>query len=483
MEETQMIEGILKEFAGLAKHPRKSYHEKEVSDYIVGRLRELGAQSIVQDDVYNVIADFAPTKGYESVPRTVIQGHMDMVCVAKPGRAFDPLKDEIILKRNGNILGADGTSLGADDGMAIAISLFLLEQHIDHGPLRLIFTVDEEVSMTGATHLDPKYVQDVAYIINCDSEAVDTICMASAGSVHMHFDRAISWQAPSYDSALTIRVEGLLGGHSGETINNGKCNAIKAVASILQRIHLAGIAFDVEAITGGVAANAIPADAFATIVLQKGDMAKAKEVVDTALEDFQHIYGAVEQNLSISATEVALPEKTFSAADSRAVVQLLNLLHFGVFAMNQRFPKLPDLSANIGIIETTEKGLSFEYFPRSSSDARLNELKGTLPIFAEVTGFTLVMGNQSPAWTENPKSVLAPTMVGIYETELGFTPKVEAIHGGLETGYFYAMNPDLDIVSIGPSTFNIHSPEETVDLQTAAQIAKVIARTLVALKK
>lgn len=483
MEETQMIEGILKEFAGLAKHPRKSGHEKEVSDYIVSRLRELGAESIVQDDVHNVIADFAATKGFESVPRTVIQGHMDMVCVAKPGRDFNPLKDEIILKRNGNILGADGTSLGADDGMAIAISLFLLEQHIDHGPLRLIFTVDEEVSMTGATHLDPKYMQDVTYIINCDSEAVDTICMASAGSVHTHFDRTVSWQAPAFDSALTITVEGLLGGHSGETINNGKCNAIKAVASTLQRLHLDGIAFDLACITGGVAANAIPSSASATIVLANGDVAKAKAVINTAQSDFQSIYGAVEKTLSLTATDTAVPEKTFSAADSRAVVQLLNLLHFGVFAMNQRFPKLPDLSSNIGIIETTAQGVSFEYFPRSSSDARLNELKNTLPIFAEVTGFSLTMGNQSPAWTENPKSVLAPTMVEIYKKKLGFTPKIEAIHGGLETGYFYAMNPELDIVSIGPSTFDIHSPEETVDLQTAAQIAKAIACTLVALKK
>lgn len=179
---------------------------------------------------------------------------------------------------------------------------------------------------------------------------------------------------------MTITVEGLLGGHSGETINNGKCNAIKAVASTLQRLHLDGIAFDLACITGGVAANAIPSSASATIVLANGDVAKAKAVINTAQSDFQSIYGAVEKTLSLTATDTAVPEKTFSAADSRAVVQLLNLLHFGVFAMNQRFPKLPDLSSNIGIIETTAQGVSFEYFPRSSSDARLNELKNTLPI-------------------------------------------------------------------------------------------------------
>lgn len=170
MNDHEIIEGVIHEFAGLAKHPRPSHHEKGVSDYIVSRLHELGVADVTQDEVYNVIANVPASKGCEDWPLTVLQGHMDMVCVAKPGVDFDPLTSEIKLVREGNILHADGTSLGADDGIAVALALYLIQQDIQHGPLRLIFTVDEETGMTGATHLDPKYVQDVQYIINCDSE-------------------------------------------------------------------------------------------------------------------------------------------------------------------------------------------------------------------------------------------------------------------------------------------------------------------------
>ena len=140
MHDNEIIEGIIAEFKGLAKHPRPSHHEKAVSDYIVSRLHELGVTDVIQDDVYNIVANVPATKGCESWPRTVLQGHMDMVCVAKPGVDFDPLTSEIKLVREGNILRADGTSLGADDGIAVALSLYLIQQDIQHGPLRLIFT-------------------------------------------------------------------------------------------------------------------------------------------------------------------------------------------------------------------------------------------------------------------------------------------------------------------------------------------------------
>ena len=147
---------------------------------------------------------------------------MDMVCVAKPGVDFDPLTSEIKLVREGNILHADGTSLGADDGIAVALALYLIQQDIQHGPLRLIFTVDEETGMTGATHLDPKYVQDVQYIINCDSEYMDVLCVGSAGSVHTHLSRPIHWQAAEGKQAFTITAKDFAGGHSGETINDAR---------------------------------------------------------------------------------------------------------------------------------------------------------------------------------------------------------------------------------------------------------------------
>lgn len=482
MKDTEIIDGVLKEFAGLAKHPRPSHHEKEVSDYIVRRLRDLGIEAIVQDEVYNVIADVPASKGCEQIPLTIIQGHMDMVCVAKPGVDYDPLHSEIKLIREGNILRADGTSLGADDGIAVAIALFLIQQPLAHGPLRLIFTVDEETGMTGATHLDAKYVQDAKYIINCDSEYIDVLCVASAGSVHTHFHRTVSWQKPAKNAALKLMTRDFVGGHSGETINAGKSNAIQALARLLLRLTHAGIDYTLASVDGGVAANAIPSAAAAVVLLDRNDIPSVQQVLKEAEQEFALVYGEAEKTAVFAAEETALPARAFSSADTRAVVQLLSILHCGVFAMNQVLPKLPDLSANIGTVRTEDNQIVFQYFPRSSSDARLRELMLTLPVFAELTGFTVDIASPEPAWTKNPHSTLVPVISEVYRKEAGKEPRVEAMHGGLETGYFYAMNSHLDIVSVGPTTHAIHSADESLELDTVALLVRIIAGTLAKLK-
>jgi dipeptidase D len=476
----EIIQGVLAEFSGLAKYPRPSHHEKAVSDYIVSRLRELGADPI-QDAVYNIIADIPATAGMENIPRAIIQGHMDMVCVAKPGVAYDPLTDPIRIKRDGNILSAEGTSLGADDGIAVAVALYLLDRKASHGPLRLIFTVDEETSMTGATHLDPKYVQDAKYIINCDSESIDILVVGSAGSRHTDFSRQVKWQKNGFDAAVTISAHDFLGGHSGETINAGKSNAIKALALLLQRLRAQGISFTLAQINGGVAANAIPSTAQAVLALRSTDVTAVQTAAAQAQQDCRLIYGEVEKNASFTVTSADVPAQTFSSADTTAVIQLLSLLHCGVFAMNQHLPKLPDLSANIGTIKLDGDTLNIQYFPRSSSDARLEELIGTLPVLAELTGFDLTIGGLDPAWSENPHSELRPIMSKIYKELTGKDARVEAMHGGLETGFFYAANPNLDIVSIGATTHDIHSPEETLELDTVALLVRLVARTLLSL--
>ena len=453
-----IIDGIVKEFSGLAAHPRKSGHEKAVSDYLAARLTELGA-TVHQDAVNNIIADVPATPGCEEVPLTLLQGHMDMVCVAKRGVAYDPLKDPIKLVREGNVLHADGTSLGADDGMAAAIFLYLLQQDFAHGPLRLIFTVDEEVHMTGSMNLDPKWVRDATYVINCDSESLDTLVVASAGSVHTDFTRDVKREANPYDCALKVTAKGFAGGHSGETINKGKSNAIKALARALERLHQAGVPYRLAQVTGGAAANAIPSEADAVIVVPAAQAEQAKEQVAAEEASQKAVYGTVETNLSMTAEGTERPEQVWSQADTDHLVDLLVLLHTGVFAMNQHL----------------------EYFPRSSSNERLQEFVENLPVFARVTGFQLQVGKMFSAWTENVHSRLLPVMEKVHKAVLGKDPKVAAMHGGLETGFFYAMDPQLDLVSVGPNTHAIHSADESVALDSCAQLARTIAGTLVEL--
>ena len=209
----EILADVLDEFSNLAKIPRKSGHEKAVSDYLKKRLEGMGL-SVVQDDVNNIIADMPASPGYESAPRTILQCHMDMVCVAEEGVSYDPLTDPIRLHRTDEILEAEGTSLGSDDGSGIAIIIHTLKSVKRHGPLRMIVTVDEEQGMTGAVHLDKKYLSDADFLINCDSENYDELTVGSAGSVNLDFEKEMKEQKPVCGSAYEIAVSGLKGGHS-----------------------------------------------------------------------------------------------------------------------------------------------------------------------------------------------------------------------------------------------------------------------------
>ena len=238
-QNNEILEGVLNEFAKLAAIPRKSGHEQAVSDFLKNYLTELGF-AVTQDEKNNIIADKPACPGFENAPLTILQGHMDMVCVAAEGVAFDPLKDAIKLVRDEKFLRADGTSLGADDGIGVAEAIYIMKNAKDHGPLRMIVTVDEEQGMTGAIHLDAKHLQDAKFLINCDSENYDELTVGSAGSVNLDFSREIKWVKPEMTAAWQIEVKGLLGGHSGERIGDGRGNAIRTLAMTLAALAAEG---------------------------------------------------------------------------------------------------------------------------------------------------------------------------------------------------------------------------------------------------
>lgn len=482
MTDNEIIELVMKEFEGFAKCPRPSYHEKKISDHLVKRLKELGVTDVKQDKANNVIANVPATEGYEDVPLTLLQGHMDMVCVAKKGVPFDPETSEIKLVREGNILRADGTSLGADDGAGLATALVLLEMKVAHGPLRIIFTTDEETSMTGARNLDPKYIKDVHYIINCDSEDINIICTGSAGSCHTAFERTVHWEDASGNAAVKISMHGFRGGHSGESIHTGRSNAIQALAYVLSAVKRVSIPFELAHIEGGDASNAIPSSADAVIVINRGDEERIQAVINSEKEKFDNIYEGIETKAEFTMEEAAMPHKVFSENDRDDLLAILTILHSGVFVMNQSIPTLPELSANIGTIKTDREKVVFEYLPRSGNDNRLRALMETLPEIAERTGFSYSHGNQEPAWIYNPDSKLTKMYADAFHKVTGRTARVQAIHGGLETGLFFYLNPKADIISVGPQTHNIHSPLEHVELDSVAELIKSVAETLKEMK-
>ncbi|MGN0958346.1 MAG: M20/M25/M40 family metallo-hydrolase, partial [Selenomonas bovis] len=365
-----IVDGVLAEFEKLVAIPRKSGEEKAVSDFLKSYLTEQGFR-VVQDEVNNIIADAPATPGCEQAPRTILQGHMDMVCVAEDGYAYDPLRDPIKLVRSEKYLEAEGTSLGADDGIGVAEGIYLLKNAKEHGPLRLIVTVDEERGMTGAIHLAPEHLTDAQFLINCDSENYDELTVGSAGSVDITFERALQHEPSPAGTAYRLSVGGLLGGHSGERIGDGRGNALRTLAFLLQALSQHG-AVAVADFHGGKAHNAIPDTAEAVFVtaIPKEEMS---QILTAEKEKFLAIYGAVDPKVEFVLQETEKPAEVLRDNVARALLQLLTLVHTGVFAMSTVIPTLVETSANLGVVRMTEGKIAVEYFPRSAVDGKLDE--------------------------------------------------------------------------------------------------------------
>ena len=475
-EEKKIVDEVLEDFAAIAAIPRPSLHEKAVSDYLLGVFQSLGCD-VRQDAANNIIADRAASPGYESVPRVILQAHMDMVCVAAKGVKYDPLRDPIRLCRTEDELSAEGTSLGADDGAGIALILYVFRHAENVGPLRAIITTDEETGMSGAQALDAKAFSDADFLINWDSENFDELTRGCAGCVGVDFRRKLHWCDPMMPQAWCISVSGLLGGHSGERIGDGRGNAIRILAQTLHALKNAGVSFSVASIKGGSARNAIAAKAEAVIVTQS----RQEEVSRVISELEQHVrtvFGNVDPGISINLSEAEMPAQVMEDSDMEALTDALLLLHTGVFQMSPTMPGLVETSANLGLLRTERSGVWFSYFARSSVDEKLGEIADACRILGMRLGLEVSVATPAPGWRERPQSALSDMMAAIFEEQNGRPMKVGVIHAGLECGWHIRKAPNLDMVSIGVTNRNIHSPKETLDLTTVAPQIRLVMETL-----
>ena len=473
--ENEILNGVLAEFENLAAIPRMTGHEKAVSDFLRDYMEKMGLR-VIQDEKYNLIADLPASEGMEQAPLTILQGHMDMVCVAEEGRSYDPLKDPIRLLRDEKYLRADGTSLGSDDGIGIAEILYIMKNLKKHGPIRAIFTVDEEQGMSGAEYLDAKYLQDAKFLINCDSENYDELTIGCAGNVSIYFERTLSWKAPGHGKAYQVEIRGLCGGHSGERIGDGRGNAIRILAQALREIQKTSKT-ELALITGGKAMNAIPDSARAVIAtdLSADEMEKC---LARCRERLQAIYGNIEKNAVLEAKACPIPVRVMAYEDSQRLLQLVTLLHTGIYANSQEVPGLIETSANLGIIHTEGDKTELRLLPRSAVDQKLEEFCQMAEDLAELTGFELRHSRINPGWKERVNSPLTALLCEIFERQNGKPMKVGAIHAGVECGWHFKKNPALDIVSIGVTTLDIHSPRERLLLETVAPQVKLIEESL-----
>ena len=475
----KILDGVLAEFSKLAAIARPSKHEERVSNLLKKFFVERGLE-VVQDDLKNIIAEIPASPGKENSPLTILQAHMDMVCVAAEGYEFNPLRDPIKLIRDEKFLRAEGTSLGADDGIGIAEILYLVENHqsFEHGRLRIIFTVDEEQGMSGAIGLDEKFFADTDFLINCDSEKFGEIVAGSAGSVHMTFWRELHYVRPDTKlfTNMLIKIGGLRGGHSGEEISCGRINAIKVAVQIMSKITERG-KIRLASLSGGKAFNVIP-DSAQIVIATDLKVAEVQNLCEDLTRSLKTVYGASEPNLKIEAQVVRRPEKVLHAKDYECLTNLVTLIHSGVYFVNPVDPAQVIGSANLGVVRMDDKVVELKVLPRGNADELVDEFIAGFSQAGKLCAFESKFSAPSPAWTFKPDSKLLKLAEEIFAEQQGHAPAVKTIHAGLETSFFAKKNPALDIISIGTTNEDIHSPNERLHLDTVAPHVKFIVGLL-----
>lgn len=476
-----IMDGVLAEFSNLAAIPRKSNHEEAVSNFLKERALSFGC-NVIQDEKFNLIIDKPAAKGCEDWPRVIVQGHMDMVCVAAEGVDYDPLTSPIKIINDGEFLRADGTSLGADDGIGVAAAMYLLQQDFNHGPIRAIFTVDEEQGMSGAKELNAKYLLDAKYLINCDSEDFDVLTLSSAGSVNIDAERRISWHKPEYRFAYKFVIKDLHGGHSGEAINRGYANAVKIMAQAISIISK-NTEIELASVSSLKARNVIPSEAEFVFTAPLSDVKVFNVTVAKITEYLKAAYGNTEKNFTVTCTPCELPERVMSEDDMRSIVDFINLSMTGVLKMSQAEAGLVELSANIGPVITKDHTVEISVFPRSAVDALTHEIANIYVQLGKRCGIRVVSGEPAPGWPVNPNSQLKDVVLETFKEQNGYEMQAKSIHAGLECSYFYAKNPKLDIISIGPNNIDIHSPNERLELKTLVPHVKLIKGIIEKLNK
>lgn len=461
-------------FREICAIPHGSGNTKAISDYLVAFAKERSL-SCIQDKLNNVLI-FAPaSQGYEDHAPVIVQGHMDMVCAKDPDSTHDFATDGLELRTDGKFLYANGTTLGGDDGIAVAYALALLDsKDIPHPPLEVVITVDEETGMYGAAGVDLSMLKG-RMLLNIDSEEEGIFTVACAGGCRSTLRLPLERRAV-YGPCIELRIEGLRGGHSGMEINRNRCNANKAMGELLSRIQ-EKVRLCLTSLTGGSADNAISFSARAKAVAMSMDLEPINEIVEQFQAEIRREYD--EPNAQIIASNVdALGGNALTAQSTSQVVALLCAAPNGVQAMCAAMPELVQTSLNLGVMAIEGDWLRLTFSVRSSVNEEKQALLEKLRQLAQFHGAQYSQTGDYPAWEYKEDSVLRPVLVEVYREMFRKEPQVVSIHAGLECGLLGEKLPGLDSVSLGPNMYDIHTSREKLDIASAQRIWEFLLAVL-----
>lgn len=455
---------VWKYFAEFSKIPRCSKHEQAAGKYVVDTARKLGLTA-KQDRAGNVVVKKPASAGRERVKSVCLQGHLDMVCEKNAGKVHDFSKDPIELVRKGNFLMANGTTLGADNGIAVATNLAIMEDKtLQHGPLELLFTVDEETGLTGAHNLEPGLLESKT-LMNLDSEEEGALYVGCSGGK----DTTATWTveteaAPAGWVGLEVAVKGLRGGHSGLEIDKGRGNALKMINRVLIALGDAGARL--AKIDGGNKRNAIPREAHATVYVPKAKAADITALVGKWNDTLRAEIKNVEPDLQLTVTETKKKGSVLKKKYQKQITGVIAALPHGVIKMNADISWLVETSTNVAVINTTGKKVVLATSQRSSVASEIAEIAHTVRTIMEMGGAEVTQGDGYPGWNPDLASPILKLAVKTYEQLNGKKPEVKAVHAGLECGIIGEKFPGMDMVSFGPTLEGVHSPDEKIHIDT-----------------
>lgn len=452
-------QAIWKNFDLLTQVPRPSGHLEKVQKFLLDWAKEKGVEAFM-DETGNIIMRKAATPGMEDRKCVTLQGHMDMVPqkVAESEHNFetDPIQTYI----DGEWVKAKGTTLGSDDGMAVATIMAVMEDNtLKHGPVEGFITADEETTMHGVNNMKADVIKgDI--LLNLDNETEGEMIIGSAGGVNMN--ATLEYQevnTDSTDAAVCVKLHQLLGGHSGLEINEGRCNANKAMARIVQDA-IANFEACLSKWQGGNMRNAIPREAEVVLTLPKENVEAFKEVINEWRQTLQGEYGFVEKDLTLEVTDTPLPEKIVPAEIQDNLVNALCAAHNGVLRFIPEVPSIVETSSNLAIVEIGGGTARFLILIRSSRDSMRECCAETLESAFSMAGMKVELSGDYPAWQPNPQSEIVELMKDIYRELFHAENRVQVIHAGLECGVIGALRPEMDLVSFGPTLRSPHTPNE-----------------------
>ena len=468
-------------FLEISKIPRGSGNEKAVSDYLVKFANDHNL-FVYQDERNNILIRKEATKGYENYKSICIQGHMDMVCEKNKEVEFDFEKDPIKVMIKDGFLTADGTTLGADNGISMGMTLAILEsKEIKHPKLEILITTDEEVGMSGAEFFDVnKLESDI--LVNIDSEEYGAIYVSSAGCsrvrTFLNFD---SEEILLKDKMYNLEIKGLQGGHSGADIHENRANAIKIANEVIRRLS---IMYDVRLVdfTTYGKNNTIPREAELVFVAD-ASLEKVREYTQLAMDSLNYEYRASEKGMEAVITKVEYKgEKQFTKSSTNKLVEYLSGYLTGVIRFSKDIEGLVQTSLNLGVIETVSeannKKVTVNTLVRSGLVSEQYNLCDYVVKYGKKYDSETIIDDSCNPWEYKKDSKIRDFFAKVFEEQNGYKPKIAAIHAGLECGIFSEKNPELDVISIGPDIKNPHTPDERMSIDAVAQTWEFLIRAL-----